>query len=107
VELLPGERRRDRVLTHAEEREYFRAAQVIGEDIENAYRSASEGIRAMRGQQPIKPGRSVSVCAISVRCSSIAASGPKKRSGSAGMKCGTVLCTSRTATPSTHVAEFH
>ncbi len=55
VELLPGERRRDRVLTHEEEREYFRAAQMIGEEIENAYSRALEGIRAMRGQEPIRP----------------------------------------------------
>jgi site-specific recombinase XerD len=37
VELLSGERRRDRVLTSDEEREYFRAAQMIGEDIETAH----------------------------------------------------------------------
>jgi len=55
VELLSGERRRDRVLTSDEEHEYFRAAQIIGEDIENAYSRALEGIRAMRGQEPIKP----------------------------------------------------
>lgn len=55
VELLSGERRRDRVLTSDEEQKYFRAAQIIGEDIENAYARALEGIRAMRGQEPIKP----------------------------------------------------
>ncbi len=59
VELLSGERRRDRVLTSDEERDYFRAAQMLGEDIENAYSRALEGIRAMRGQEPIKPGRPV------------------------------------------------
>ena len=55
VELLRGERRRDRVLTHDEEREYFRAAQMIGEEIENVYSRALEGIAAIRGQEPIKP----------------------------------------------------
>jgi hypothetical protein len=40
VELRSGQPRRNRVLTSDEEREYFRAAQMIGEDIEDGCRRA-------------------------------------------------------------------
>lgn len=33
IELLSGEPRRDRVLTFDEEREYFRATQMVGEQV--------------------------------------------------------------------------
>jgi integrase len=56
VSLLPGERRRERVLTTTEEAAYLKAAQQIGDGILEAYQRALEGIRATaRGEQPIKP----------------------------------------------------
>jgi integrase len=56
VEMLPGENHRDRVLTAQEESSYLQAATAIGEAIQQAYRSALEGIRAtMRGERPIPP----------------------------------------------------
>ena len=56
VEMLRGERRRDRVLTADEENRYLEAASVIGLEIEQAYQRALEGIRArLRGEQPIEP----------------------------------------------------
>ena len=56
VSLLPGERRRERVLSVAEEAAYSDEARNIGEGVLEAYRRALEGIRATeRGQQPIKP----------------------------------------------------
>jgi integrase len=56
ISLLPGERRRERVLTMAEEADYLKAAQAIGEGILEAYEKALEGIRATeRGEKPVKP----------------------------------------------------
>ena len=56
VEMLPGENHRDRVLSADEEVRYLEAATAIGEDIQESYRRALEGIRAtMRGKQPIRP----------------------------------------------------
>ena len=56
IEMLPGENHRDRVLTADEEARYLEAATAIGEDIQESYRRALEGIRAtMRGEQPIRP----------------------------------------------------
>jgi len=56
VLLLPGERRRERVLTLTEEAAYLEGARTIGERILEVYRRAIEGIRAKdRGQQPINP----------------------------------------------------
>jgi len=56
VSLLPGERRRERVLTPTEEAAYLKAAQQIGDGILEAYQRALEGIRATaRSEQPIKP----------------------------------------------------
>jgi integrase len=56
VEMLPGENHRDRVLSADEEARYLEAATVIGEDIQESYRRALEGIRAtMRAEQPIRP----------------------------------------------------
>lgn len=56
VEMLPGENHRDRVLTEDEEARYLGAATAIGEDIQESYRRALEGIRATtRGKQPIPP----------------------------------------------------
>jgi integrase len=56
VLLLPGEKRRERVLTPAEEAAYLTTAQQIGEGILEAYRHALQGIRATaRDEQPIKP----------------------------------------------------
>jgi len=56
VETLPGENHREWVLTEDEEGRYLEAATAIGEDIQEGYRRALDGIRAsMRGQEPIKP----------------------------------------------------
>lgn len=56
VRLLPGENRRERVLTEAEGEAYLSAAEAVGAGIVAAYERALEGIRAVdRGEQPIKP----------------------------------------------------
>jgi integrase len=56
VEMLPGERHRDRVLSFEEETRYLNATTALGEGIQESYRRALEGIRAtMRGEQPIEP----------------------------------------------------
>jgi integrase len=56
ISLLPGERRRERVLTLTEEAAYLKATQQIGDGILGAYQRALEGIRATeRDEQPIKP----------------------------------------------------
>ena len=56
VSLLPGERRRERVLTPTEEAAYLKAAHQVGDGILEAYKCALEGLRATaRGEQPIKP----------------------------------------------------
>jgi integrase len=56
VLLIPGERRRERVLSPAEEAAYLEAAQQTGESILEEYEHALKGIRATaRGQEPIKP----------------------------------------------------
>jgi len=56
ISLLPGERRRERVLSPTEEAAYLKATQQIGEGILEAYERALEGIRATaRDEQPIKP----------------------------------------------------
>jgi len=56
ISLLPGERRRERVLSPAEETAYLQAAQAIGEKKLEAYTRALKGIRAtQRGQRPAEP----------------------------------------------------
>ncbi|HWZ34213.1 MAG TPA: tyrosine-type recombinase/integrase [Bryobacteraceae bacterium] len=56
VQMLGGERRRERVLTIEEENRYLSAAEQVGNEILEAYGCALEGIRAqLRGEQPIKP----------------------------------------------------
>lgn len=56
VEMLRGERRRERVLTSDEEEGYLAAADTLGVQIQDAYFRALEGIRAtQRGEQPIEP----------------------------------------------------
>jgi integrase len=56
VMLLPGERRRERVLSTTEEAAYLNITQQIGDGILAAYERALQGIRATaRGEQPIKP----------------------------------------------------
>ena len=54
--MLPGENRRERVLTPMEEQRYLAAATELGHRLKDAYRDALEGIRAVkRGQPPRKP----------------------------------------------------
>ena len=56
VLLIPGECRRERVLSPAEETAYLDATQQIGQSILEEYDCALKGIRAIaRGQEPIKP----------------------------------------------------
>ena len=55
VEMLSGEKHRDRVLSGTEESQYILAAQTLGEMIDASYFRALNGIRAKRGQEPIKP----------------------------------------------------
>jgi integrase len=56
VRLLPGENRRERVLTAEEERKYLEAATSVGHGLSEGYGLALEGIRAVkRGQQPKQP----------------------------------------------------
>jgi integrase len=56
VSLLPGERRRERVLSEDEESAYLAAAAKIGDAILRDYEGALRGIRArQRGKQPHKP----------------------------------------------------
>lgn len=56
VRLLPGEKRRERVLSYEEEEAYLKAAQEIGTAILQAHAEALKGIRAtQRGQTPIVP----------------------------------------------------
>jgi len=55
VSLLPGERRRERVLSLTEEAAYLEGTRTIGERLLEDYRRALEGVRAKdRGEQPIK-----------------------------------------------------
>ncbi len=56
VRMLPGENRRERVLTPKEEQQYLAAATGLGHQLTNAYRAALQGIRAVsRRQAPRKP----------------------------------------------------
>jgi integrase len=56
VSLIPGERRRERVLSAEDEVAYLKAAEKIGVSILVAYEKALSGIRAaQRGEQPRKP----------------------------------------------------
>jgi len=56
VEMLGGERHRDRVLSADEEDRYLAGAAAVGVQIQDAYSRALGGIRArLRGKQPIEP----------------------------------------------------
>jgi integrase len=56
ISLVPGERRRERVLSTDEETAYLKAAAGIGDSILEAYEAALTGIRAtQRGERPLKP----------------------------------------------------
>ncbi len=56
VRMLPGEKRRERVLTADEESRYLEAAGKIGDQTLWSYERALDGIRATRrGEQPVKP----------------------------------------------------
>src|SRR5438552_8680897 len=56
VRMLPGEARRERVLTNEEEEQYVGAAKQVGDAFVEAYESALTGIRAMqRGEKPREP----------------------------------------------------
>ena len=56
VRLIPGEKRRERVLSEDEETAYLSASGAIGDSIVAEFTRALDGIRATkRGQQPMKP----------------------------------------------------
>jgi integrase len=56
VRMLPGENQRERVLTHFEETKYLEAATNLGQDLQDSYKRALKGIRAVkRGEQPRRP----------------------------------------------------
>ena len=56
VRMLPGETRRERVLTDEEEELYLAAAQDVGDGLVSAYERSLEGIRAtQRGERPLEP----------------------------------------------------
>jgi len=56
VKMLPGENQRERVLSANEESAYLKAANELGQSIEQEYQEALSGIRAIkRGEQPRKP----------------------------------------------------
>ena len=56
VRMLPGENRRERVLSPTEESAYLEAACALGDGIVEDYQRALEGIRAVsRGELPVKP----------------------------------------------------
>ena len=56
ISLVPGERRRERVLSEDEEKAYLKAAGEIGDSILEAHEAALQGIRAtQRGEQPQRP----------------------------------------------------
>src|SRR5208337_4759889 len=56
IRLLPGEKRRERVLTAEEDAAYFAAARQIGAAIVQEYERALDGIRAtQRGEKPTAP----------------------------------------------------
>lgn len=56
VEMLPGEKHRDRVLTPAEQSRYLAAAQQVGDGILDAHeRALKETGATQRGEMPIKP----------------------------------------------------
>ena len=55
VEMLSGENHRERVLSHDDESLYLSATMDVAEDLERRYQRALHGLRAMRGNVPIKP----------------------------------------------------
>jgi len=56
VKLNPGENCRMRVLSIEEEDAYLKAAMDIGRALEESYRQALQGVRAvLRGEQPLRP----------------------------------------------------
>jgi integrase len=56
IRLLPGENRRERALTEAEDAAYVEAATDLGHELEEGYEAALTSIRAVvLGQQPCKP----------------------------------------------------
>ncbi len=56
VSLVPGEQRRERVLSLEDETAFLQAATIVGESIIAAHLRALEGIRAVkRGERPIQP----------------------------------------------------
>ncbi len=56
VRLLPGANHRERVLAAMEETKYLEAAANVGHELQDAYRRALQGIRAVqRGEIPRKP----------------------------------------------------
>ncbi len=55
VRMIPGEAHRDRVISVNEEKAYFDGAQAVGDATLEMYQRALDGIRAGRGEVPMKP----------------------------------------------------
>ncbi len=56
ISLVPGERRRERVLSDSEDAAYIMAATAVGDSLLQDYEKALTGIRAtQRGEQPTRP----------------------------------------------------
>jgi hypothetical protein len=57
ISLVPGEKRRERVLSPGEEEAFLSSAAAVGDSIVKEYEKALGGIRAVhRGEEPRKPG---------------------------------------------------
>jgi integrase len=55
VSMLPGENRREQVLSANEETAYINATSQLGQLLEQDYEKALSGLRAKKGKQPLKP----------------------------------------------------
>ena len=103
VRLVPGERRRERVLLLHEEAAFLRAANEIGDSIRSDHQNALEGVRALkRGEQPREPKdpyllRDVSTVLLVVGC------GPRSAIGCGGNILEANRCTFHMGNPSTRV----
>ena len=55
--MLPGENRRERVLSQREEQQYLAAATDLGHQLSSAYRDALQGIRAVKQTVRLRENR--------------------------------------------------
>ncbi len=106
VSLVPGERRRERVLSQSEEQACLKAAGEIGDSIPEAHEKALRGIRAtQRGQRPQQPEDRYLLRDVASSCS-IAACVLKSATGFAGSTSGAIRFMSHTERRSTQDASY-